>query len=480
MDKELKTSLSVIVPVYNEEHLVEESLRRLLALPDSDLLERVQVVVVDDCSTDSTREVLQRLSAELSAVNPKMEWIFHCHEKNRGKGGAIGTALESVAGEICIIHDADLEYHPKDILRMIPLFLQEGADAVYGSRFAAHEYRRVLMFRHELGNRFLTFLSNLISNLNLTDMETCYKAVRTSLLKSIPLRSSDFRIEPELTIKLAKRSARVFEIPINYSGRTYQEGKKINWIDGLKALWAILRFGWSDDIYTQDRYGRKMLARLHRAHRFNAWLAETIQPYVGQNVLEIGAGGGRVTVKLIPRKTYFATDVNPLHIELMRHLKEDKPYLSVDYLDLNDIGSFAADHPPFDTIICLDVIEHLDDDGLAMQNMTELLEAGGRAIVLVPHMPSFYGTLDRVLGHRRRYSKDSLRRLAESAGLKAEKILLFNRASSIPWWVNAKLLRRKSFGFLQIFMLNLLTPLLKRVDRYLPLPALSLIAILRK
>jgi 2-polyprenyl-3-methyl-5-hydroxy-6-metoxy-1,4-benzoquinol methylase len=438
------------------------------------------VVVVDDCSTDHTRDLLQRLATSLPAENPKLKWVFRFHEKNQGKGGAIQTALNSVDGEITIVHDADLEYHPKDILRMVPIFLNEDADAVYGSRFAAHEYRRVLMFRHELGNRFLTFLSNLISNLNLTDMETCYKAVRTQLLKSIPLRSSDFRIEPELTIKLAKRHARVFEIPINYSGRTYQEGKKINWIDGLKALWAILRFGLSDDIYTEDRYGSKMLARLYGAHRFNGWLAETIQPFVGQNVLEIGAGGGRVMVKLIPRKTYIATDINPLHIHLMRHLKEDKPYLSVDYLDLKDISGFADKHQPFDTIICLDVIEHMDDDGQAMNNIAELLEKDGRAIVLVPHMQSFYGTLDKVLGHRRRYSKQALTQLAESTGLTVEKILTFNRASSIPWWLNGKLLRRKSFGFMQITTLNLITPLLKRVDRYLPLPALSLIAILSK
>jgi 2-polyprenyl-3-methyl-5-hydroxy-6-metoxy-1,4-benzoquinol methylase len=323
-------------------------------------------------------------------------------------------------------------------------------------------------------------LCNLISNLNLTDMETCYKAVRTQLLKSIPLRSNDFRIEPELTIKLAKRSARVFEIPINYSGRTYQEGKKINWVDGVKALGAIIGFGLSDDIYTEDSYGSQMLARLHRAHRFNAWLAETIRPFVGQNVLEIGAGGGRVTVKLIPRKSYLATDINPLHLQIMNHLKDDKPYLSVDYLDLNDMGDFVQTHDPFDTIICLDVLEHLDDDHQAMQNLAALIAPQGRGIILVPNLPSFFGTLDRALGHRRRYSKASLRRLAESAGLTVEKILFFNRASSLPWWVNGKLLRRKSFGGFQISLLNLLTPLLKRIDGVLPLPALSLIAILRK
>ena len=136
-------------------------------------------------------------------------------------------------GEYAVIHDADLEYHPKDILRMVDVFVREGADAVFGSRFAGGESRRVLLFRHQIGNKLLTFLTNLVTNLNLTDMETCYKAVRTDLLRSIPIVSNDFRLEPELTIKLAKREARIFEVPICYSGRTYQEGKKIGWRDGV-------------------------------------------------------------------------------------------------------------------------------------------------------------------------------------------------------------------------------------------------------
>lgn len=243
------TSLSVIVPVYNEERFVEESLKRLFALDASLYLERIQLLVVNDCSTDGTNNILARLCTELPSLNGKFEWHFLNHSHNMGKGRAIQTALKKADCEICIIHDADLEYHPKDIIRMIPLFIEEEADAVYGSRFCTHEYRRVLMFRHELGNKILTFIRNLISNLNLTDMETCYKAIRTPLFKSIPIRSNDFRIELEITIKLAKRKAKIFETHIDYSGRTYEEGKKINWKDGMKAIWAILQFGFSRDIF---------------------------------------------------------------------------------------------------------------------------------------------------------------------------------------------------------------------------------------
>src|SRR5712692_2695264 len=207
----MQTSLSVLVPVYNEQYLVAASLERLRLLESSPHLDRVEVIVVDDCSTDDTPRVLEQFKAALPAGG-KTQWTFLRQEKNGGKGKAIQSALERATCEITVIHDADLEYHPKDLIAIVQVFVDEDADAVFGSRFAGGAVRRVLLYRHQLGNRFLTFLCNLVTNLNLTDMETCYKAVRTRLLKSIPLESSDFRIEPELTVKLAKRQARIFEI----------------------------------------------------------------------------------------------------------------------------------------------------------------------------------------------------------------------------------------------------------------------------
>src|ERR1700720_2946926 len=232
--QQTSTSLSVIVPAYNEQYLVEASLERLKILETSPLLHRVQVVVVDDGSKDATAEAIGRFRNSLESDRPdgKLQWTWLRHDKNQGKGAAIRTALAHVESELVVIHDADLEYHPWDLLQMIELFLYEDADAVFGSRFMSGGHKRALFFRHALGNKLLTFLCNLVSDLNLSDMETCYKMVRTRLLQSIPLESLDFRIEPELTIKLAKRGARIFEIPVNYSGRTYQEGKKINWRDG--------------------------------------------------------------------------------------------------------------------------------------------------------------------------------------------------------------------------------------------------------
>lgn len=491
------TSLSVLVPVYNEQHLVSTSLGRLEILEGSPHLERVQVVVVDDCSRDATGEVLRAFAAARGVQwlengpiengvelcghgrQGKFQWVFLRHVMNGGKGRAIRTALAEADCELSVIHDADLEYHPRDLARIVKVFVEEEADAVFGSRFAGGEARRALMFRHELGNRLLTFLTNCVTNVNLTDMETCYKAVRTELLKSIPIVSNDFRLEPELTIKLAKREARIFEIPISYSGRTYQEGKKINWRDGVKALWAITRFWLSDHVYQEDAYGSQILGRLARAPRFNAWMADVIRPFCGQRVLEIGSGTGNLTRRLVPRNTYVASDINPLYLQTLRGLTLDRPYLDVTLTDVTKGESFPKVEGGFDTVVCLNIIEHVDDDLGALRNVRAVLAESGRAIVLVPRGPDLFGSLDDVLGHKRRYTENTLVELATRAGFEVQELIHFNRVGTPAWWLNGKLLKRRSFGLVQIKVLNLLTPLFRLIDRALPFPPLSLIAVLR-
>jgi glycosyltransferase involved in cell wall biosynthesis len=474
------TSLSIIVPAYNEQHLVAPSLDRLRLLSDSDFLDRVKVIVVDDGSSDATATALEQFRRSLlEAPAAKMEWTFLRHASNQGKAAAIHTGLNCADTELTVIHDADLEYHPQDLLKMVRVFLQEPADAVFGSLFLAGDYRRVLFFRHEIGNRLLTLMSNIVSDLNLTDMETCYKMVRTELLKSIPLVGRGFEIEPEITIKLAKRAARIFEVPIRYSGRTYQEGKKIGVKDGFRAVGAIIRFACSDHVYAEDEYGSQILGRLNRAPRFTQWMADVIRPYVGERVLEIGAGTGNLTMQLIPRKLYYASDINPQYLTYLQNLLPDHPYLRVGYTDGEKHDSYPTAEK-FDTIICLNVVEHLENDLGALRNIFDALQENGRAIVLVPCGPGLYGTLDEVLGHYRRYTKPQLAEVAARAGFHLESLLSFNRFGSPAWWLNARLLRRKTFGLWQIKMLNVLTPVVRLIDRYLPLPPLSIIAILRK
>ena len=478
MAMDQKLSLGIVVPVYNEQYLVETSLKRLAVIDESPWLQRVRVVVVNDASTDQTAEALKAFREKLwPSQRVEFEWVFVDHESNKGKGAAIRTGLEHVDTDLVVIHDADLEYHPEDLIKMIEVFVAEDADAVFGSRFLASEYRRVLFFRHSLGNQFLTLLTNIVTDLNLTDMETCYKMFRADLIKSIPLESDRFGFEPEITIKLAKREARIFEIPIRYSGRTYAEGKKITWKDGVKALGALIKYGMSDRIYIDDEHGSAILARLNRAPRFTKWMADTIRPYVGERVLEIGAGIGNLTANLVPRTVYWASDVNPQYLDRLNKLKVTRPYLQVGYTDATAGETYPKGD--FDTIICLNVVEHIQDDVNALKNIRANLSEHGRAIVLVPSGPGLYGTLDNVLGHFRRYTRDQLVEACAHAGFRVEKILKFNRIGSPGWWLNGSVLKKTTFGFWQIKLLNWLVPLVRPIDRFLPLPHLSWIVVLR-
>jgi SAM-dependent methyltransferase len=464
--------VSVLVPVYNERFLAAASIRRVLAVRHPSIRE-LEVVVVDDGSTDGTREVLRALARE----HPAIRYVEH--ERNRGKGAALRTALAQATGDVCVPHDADLEYHPDDLARLVQPFLREHADAVFGSRFLPGEYRRVLLFYHSIGNRLLTTLVNMLTNLNLSDMETCYKMVRAKLLKSIPLRYDDFRIEAELTIKLAKRGATIFETPIRYAGRTYAEGKKIGWSDGFKALGAILRGALIDDLYLNDAYGAHILHSLSRARRFSRWMSDVIRPWVGRSVLEIGAGIGNLTVQLVPRDRYRATDINADYLDYLTNLGLGKPYLEVGPLRAEVAGDFDALAGSFDTVVCLNVLEHLDDPAAALRNFHRALAPGGRAIVLVPSGPSRFNSLDRALGHRQRYTRERLRDVVVASGFEVEALFGFNRAG-VPGWRLNGLLRRTTFSRVQLKLYDSFVWAARRLDRLLPWPGLSLVAVCRK
>jgi glycosyltransferase involved in cell wall biosynthesis len=471
-------SLSILVPVYNEQYLVETSLQRLEVLAESPLIGRVRVIVVNDASTDQSSTALRRFRESIPGSKlSAFEWIFLDHEKNRGKGAAVRTAIEHVDTDLAVIHDADLEYHPSDLEKMIPLFLTEDADAVFGSRFLSSDFRRVLLFRHSLGNKLITLLTNFVTDLNLTDIETCYKMVRSDLLKSIPWESNRFGIEPEITVKLAKRNARIFEVPIRYSGRTYAEGKKITWKDGVRALGALIKFGISDNIYVEDEHGGRILARLNRAPRFTRWMAETIKPYVGERVLEIGAGTGNLTENLVPRSFYTASDINAQYLSRLEKLRQTRPYLRVQRTDAALPETYPAEQ--FDTVVCLNVVEHLHDDVGALRNIRHALDEHGRAIILVPNGPALFGSLDKVLGHYRRYTREQLVRASEEAGFTVQTLLKFNRIGAPGWWWNGKVLKRDTFGLWQMKFLNWLVPFVRPIDRFLPFPHLSWIAILQ-
>ncbi|MBI5234177.1 MAG: glycosyltransferase family 2 protein [Deltaproteobacteria bacterium] len=226
--------VSVIIPVYNERDYISEVVEKVIqtGIPS-------EIVIVDDCSTDGTRERLAWIKKERGSDDVNI--VLKFHDKNTGKGGALRTGFKAVTGDVVIIQDADLEYDPKDYPNLLGPILEGKADVVYGSRFLGGSHR-ALFFWHMVGNRMLTLFSNMLTNINLTDMETGFKAFRTDMIKDIKLESDRFGFEPEITAKLARKKARIYEISVSYYGRTYAEGKKINWKDGIAAFWHIIRF----------------------------------------------------------------------------------------------------------------------------------------------------------------------------------------------------------------------------------------------
>ena len=234
--------LSVVIPVYNEESTLRDIVDRVRAVPI-----RKEIILVDDCSRDSSAAILGDLQAEQDG-DPDNRLVLVFHDRNRGKGAALRTGFAKAEGDVVLIQDADLEYDPSEYGRLLQPILEGNADVVYGSRFLGDQPHRVLYFWHYVGNKLLTTLSNCFTNLNLTDMETCYKVFRRNVIAEIlpTLRQNRFGFEPEITSKVARRRYSIYELSISYAGRTYEQGKKIGWRDGVNALWCILRYGLFD------------------------------------------------------------------------------------------------------------------------------------------------------------------------------------------------------------------------------------------
>jgi 2-polyprenyl-3-methyl-5-hydroxy-6-metoxy-1,4-benzoquinol methylase len=465
--------LTILMPVYNERTVVEQCISQVLAAPLPENMER-ELVIVDDCSTDGTWDILQRVAATCPQIR------LYRHQKNNGKGAAVRTAIEHATGDFALIQDADLEYDPFEYPRLLRPLLDGHADAVFGSRYLAGEQTRVLPFWHSMINKGLTVVSNMFCNLNLTDMETCYKVYRTDLLKSIPIRSNRFGFEPEIVMKSAKRKFRIYEVPISYHGRTYEEGKKIGWRDGLKALGVILRFWVIDDLYSSP-YGRGVLNNLTGTPQYLSWLARKLRPHIGDAVLEVGAGIGNLSGRLMGRRMlYVAAEKDPLHLHALHNRFLRTPNVVVRRVDPEVREDLAGLENCFNTVLCLNVLEYLDDPGAVVSSLRATLRPDGLLLILVPQGPGLFGSLDRRLGHKRRYSKADARTLLESHGLVVEKAFDLNKAGTPPWWAYSKLLRSKNINKPVLKIFDKTVWLWSRIDWLMPWYGLSLIMVARK
>ncbi|MGZ8833804.1 MAG: glycosyltransferase [Thermoanaerobaculia bacterium] len=459
--------LSVIVPCYNERSTVAELLRRVREVPIDK-----EIIVVDDASTDGSRDIVAALGQQWPEIRHFLQGV------NQGKGAAIRRGIAETRGDIVIIQDADLEYDPAEYPKLVQPIIDGHADVVFGSRFEGYP-RRVMLYWHRIGNTFLTFLSNMTTNLDLTDMETCYKAFRREVIQSIPLRSNRFGFEPEITAKVAKRGYRIFEVPISYYGREYWEGKKINWKDGLSAIFTILRFGLFWDSSSETRTFTT-IRRRGRLKRYNAWIWDRMKPFVGQRVLEVGGGSGVMTRFLYGRELVVATDKETAYVDRLRNQFRRVPGIVVERLDLESDEALELAHYSFDTITLINVLEHTSDDDAALRRANQLLVPGGRVIVFVPASKDLYGSLDRGIGHQRRYDRDELTQKLTQAGFEVEQAAYQNQLAKLAWIINSKLLGRKALPSGQSRLFDYMVPMLRAIEGENPPSGLSLIAVGRK
>ncbi len=459
--------LSVIVPCYNERATVAELLRRVREVPIDK-----EIIVVDDASTDGSRDIVAALAAQSPEIRHVLQGV------NQGKGAAIRRGIQEARGDIVLIQDADLEYDPSEYPKLVQPILDGHADVVFGSRFEGYP-RRVMLYWHRLGNTFLTFLSNMTTNLDLTDMETCYKAFRREVIQSIPIRSDRFGFEPEITAKVAKRGYRIFEVPISYYGRDYWEGKKVNWKDGFSAIVTILRYGLYWDHGSEPRTFMT-IRRRGRLKRYNRWVWESMQPYIGQRVLEVGAGSGTMTRFLYGRELIVATDKETPYLDRLRNAFRRRPGIIVERFDVEADDSADLSRYSFDTATLINVLEHTGDDEAALRRVHRLLVPGGRVIIFVPAGKDLYGSLDRGIGHQRRYERDELIDKLTRTGFEIERAAYQNQIARLAWLINSKVLGRKALPSAQSRLFDFLVPLFRALEGPNPSTGLSLIVVGRK
>ncbi|HWN95071.1 MAG TPA: glycosyltransferase [Methylomirabilota bacterium] len=462
--------LSILIPAYNEEATLHVCLQAVLDAPLPAGMNR-EIILVDDASKDSTWLVAQRFAQRHPQVR-----VFR-QNTNQGKGAAIRRAIAEMTGDVAIFQDADLEYDPNDYQRLLAPILSDRAEVVFGSRFTGSD-RKVLYFWHTVGNRALTLLANMLNDMNLTDMETCYKVFTAEALRTLPLESNRFGIEPEVVAKVARNRFRVYEVPISYNGRTYEEGKKITWRDGLAALWFIVKYRFSSN-YADA--GKVALDSLEQAPRFNQWMFDRIKPYLGKRVAELGSGRGNLSRLLKAQGNTLLTDNREQYLNELNQRWGHLPTVKVAPLDLLDSSEYQAlAEFQADTVVCLNVLEHIEDDVFVLQRLQQVLPPDARLAFLVPFNPKLYSNFDRELGHFRRYEKGELEAKMLNAGFAVERQFFFNKAGVIAWWVGNVLCRQRTITPWQLKLYNLLTPLFRVLDYCLPIHGLSTVVIARK
>jgi glycosyltransferase involved in cell wall biosynthesis/protein-L-isoaspartate O-methyltransferase len=456
--------LSVVMPCYNELATIATVTERVLAQPYTG-----ELIIVDDGSTDGTRDILA------SFTDPRVRVCLQPF--NMGKGAALRRGFQEATLDYVIVQDADLEYDPREYGRLLEPLVDDRADVVYGSRFASAGARRVLYFWHSVGNRVLTTASNALTNLNLTDMETCYKVFRREIIQSIDIEEDRFGFEPEVTAKLAALGCRIFEVGISYDGRTYAEGKKIGWRDGVRAVYCMVRYSklWPQrangpshvDFGAADRELEEVLHELDQnSGNYADWIADLLRPHLGKSVLEVGAGHGSITERLATGdRRVIASDLSPRCVQRLRDRFGDRGDIEVVEGDART--GAAGRH--IDSAVLVNVLEHVEDDVQALRDLYDALEPGGSIVVFAPGMPSLYGAFDERVGHFRRYTRSTLATALARAGFDVPSAEYVNAPGTLAWWLVVRRLGASpTQGGLAAIYDRAVVPIARRIESATP------------
>ncbi len=462
--------ISVLVPIYNERYTLRAVIEKVLhALRGQE----VEIVAVDDGSTDGSGELLDALAAADARV------IALHHERNRGKGAAIRTAIGRMTGDIAIVQDADLEYDPEDYPQLLRPIWDAAADAVFGSRFTG-DRRRVMLFWHHVASKWLTHISNAVNDINLTDMGSGAKAVRADTLRNLRLQTNGFAFEAELTARLSQWGGPLFEVPVSYAGRTREQGKKIQFWDSFKILATILRYGQWDRRFTSHD-GFYVLTSVAHATNYNRWMLDKLSPYLGRRLLEAGAGVGNLSQLLLERDRLVVADYEPLYVARLNQRLGHCSHVRIAQLDLTDASALdALRDEQLDSVLCSNVLEHIEQDVPVLEQFFHLLPRGGHCAMIVPACHALYSPIDAALGHFRRYTQAELTERMRRVGFDIVYTSQFNRLGAWAWFVSGCLLRRRRLNPSQMIWFDRLMWLVRLLEHVLPTPGMSLIVVGRK
>lgn len=463
--------LSVLMPVHNQHYSLRRIVERVLAAP---LDMEVELVIVDDGSDDWS---IQKI-VELSQQYPQIKAVFH--PATLGKGAALRTAIEHMTGDVALIQEPDLAYDPAEYPRLLDPIRRNIADVVFGSRMASGDRHRVLPYWRTVGARFATWLTNILYNLSLTDAETECKVFRAEILKQTVLNANGPAVQLELAARTAQWNIRLVEVPISYMRPTLMEEPPVRLRDRLAGIWTLVsRRFFRRTFTTHDGY--YILVAVRKAKKLGKWLISHFERHIGPRVLEAGSGIGTLSEFLIRRQRLVCVDYDPFYVRMIRMRFGVLENFRAEPFDLTDMKSYAWLHDErLDTIICINVLEHIEDDLAVLRKFFEVLQPGGNLILLVPHSHVLMGPTDRTLGHVRRYERKDLAETVNRAGFEVRELFGYNRLGGLGWFVSNRIFRRTHLSAGQMRWFDRLLPVARLCEYVLPFKHLSLICVAYK